>query len=64
MHQTRKGQQWYFGIKVHIGAEVNSGVVHSVSVTSANRSDVSQLLCLLREDDRAVFPDAAYVNDP
>lgn len=63
MHQTKKGNQWYFGMKIHIGADANTGVAHTVSVTPANASDISQLPCLLREDDRAVFGDAAYVNN-
>jgi len=62
MHQTKKGKQWYFGMKVHEGADVNSTVVHTVSVTPANASDISQLPALLREDDGALFGDAAYVN--
>jgi IS5 family transposase len=41
MHQTKKGNQWYFGMKVYIGADVDSGVAHSVSVTAANRADIS-----------------------
>lgn len=63
MHQTKKGKQWYFGMKIHVGADVNSGLVHTVSVTAANASDVSQLPSLLREDDRAVFGDKGYVNN-
>lgn len=63
MHQTKKGKQWYFGMKVHVGADINSGVVHTVAVTPANVSDVSQLPNLLREDDRAVLGDAGYVNN-
>ena len=38
MHQTRKGNQWHFGMKIHVGADVNSGAVHSVAVTAANES--------------------------
>jgi len=64
MHQTKKGNQWYFGMKVHVGADVHSGLVHTVSVTPANRSDISQLPYLLREDDRAVFGDKGYVSNP
>jgi len=64
MHQTKKGNQWYFGMKVHVGADVNSGLVHTVLVTPANRSDISQLPRLLRADDRAVFGDKAYVSKP
>ena len=63
MHQTKKGNQWFFGMKVHVGADVNSGLVHTVSVTPANASDISQLPHLLREDDRAVFGDKGYVNN-
>lgn len=63
MHQTKKGNQWYFGMKVHVGADVDSGLVHTVSVTPANRSDIEQLPHLLREDDRAVFGDKGYVNN-
>lgn len=63
MHQAKKGNQWYFGMKVHVGADVNSGTVHTVSVTPANASDIGQLPNLLREDDCAVFGDAGYVHN-
>ena len=63
MHQTKKGNQWYFGMKVHVGADVNSGMVHTVSVTPANVPDINELPNLLREDDRAVFGDKGYVNN-
>lgn len=63
MHQTKKGNQWYFGMKVHVGADVHTGVAHTVSVTPANAADISQLPKLLREDDRIVIGDAGYVND-
>lgn len=63
MHQTKRGNQWYFGMKIHVGADVNSGLVHTASVTAANESDVGQLPHLLREDDRAVFGDKGYVNN-
>lgn len=63
MHQTKKANQWYFGMKLHVGADVNSGLAHTVSVTPANASDISQLPRLLREDDRAVFGDKGYVNN-
>jgi len=62
MHQTKKGNQWYFGMKVRLGADVNSNLVHTVSVTPANASNISELPSLLREDDRALFGDAAYVS--
>jgi IS5 family transposase len=60
MHQTKKGNQWYFGMKVHVGADIRSGLAHTVSVTPANEADINQLPNLLREDDRAVLGDAAY----
>ncbi len=63
MHQTKKGRQWYFGMKIHIGADVNSGAVHSVSVTAANRADISELPKLLRANDQVVFGDAGYASD-
>lgn len=63
MCQTKKGNQWYFGMKIHVGADVNSGLVHTVSVTAANASDLSQMPDLLREDDRAVFGDKGYVDN-
>lgn len=50
MHQTRKGKHWYFGMKIHAGADVDSGLVHTVSVTLANASDISRLPHLVRED--------------
>ena len=63
MHSTKKGKQWYFGMKIHVGADVNSGLGHTVSVTPANAPDISQMPELLREDDRAVFGDKGYVNN-
>jgi len=63
MHQTKKGNQWYFGMKVHVGADVNSGAVHSVTVTPANRADIDELPKLLRPDDEVVFADAGYTSN-
>jgi IS5 family transposase len=63
MHQTKKGDQWYFGMKIHIGADVDSGVAHSVSVTAAHRADINELPNLLRENDQVVFGDAGYASD-
>ena len=50
-------------MKIHIGADVDSGAVHSVSVTAANRADISELPNLLRENDQVVFGDAGYASD-
>ena len=63
MCSTRKGGQYYFGMKIYVGADVNSGAVHDVSVTAANKADISPLPGLLREDDEAVFGDAGYASD-
>ena len=59
MHQTKKGNRWYFGIKLQVGADVNSGAVHTVSATPANAPNMSEMPNLLREDDRSVLGDAA-----
>jgi len=63
MHSTQKNGQWHFGMKVHIGADVDSGAVHSVTVTPANTADISELPRLLRDSDQAVFADAGYASD-
>jgi IS5 family transposase len=60
MHQARKGSQWYFGMKAHVGVDAGTGYVHHVSVTAANVSDVEQTAGLLREDDGVVYADAGY----
>ena len=63
MHQTRKGKQWYFGMKIHAGTDVNDGTAHSIEVTPANEADISQLPNLLRESDEVIFGDAGYTSD-
>ena len=60
MHQTRKGKQWYFGMKAHIGVDAQSGLVHTVVGTAANVSDVTQAQALLHGDETDVFGDAGY----
>jgi transposase, IS5 family len=60
MHQTKKGDQWYFGMKAHIGADAESGLVHSVHVTSANESDIAHTHELLHGQERRVHADAGY----
>jgi IS5 family transposase len=60
MHQTRKGKQWYFGLKAHIGVDSKQGVVHSVCTTAASVADVSMLPDLLHGEERKVWGDAAY----
>jgi transposase, IS5 family len=60
MHQTKKGNQWYFGMKAHIGVDAESGLVHTVSGTAANVNDVVEANALLHGDERDVFADAGY----
>jgi IS5 family transposase len=62
MHQTKKGKQWHFGMKAHIGADANSGLVHTVIGTAANVSDVTQAGALLHGDETDVFADAGHVG--
>jgi IS5 family transposase len=60
MKQTKKGNQWYFGMKAHIGVDAQSGLVHSVIGTSANVNDVTQAGGLLHGEEEAAFGDAGY----
>jgi IS5 family transposase len=60
MHQTKKGQQWYFGMKAHIGVDVESGLVHTVTTTSANVGDVMEVAKLLHGREKTVYADAGY----
>ena len=62
MHQTRKGQQWYFGMKAHIGVDAGTGYVHSVTVTAANVHDLDEMAHLVRPDDEVVYADAGYLG--
>jgi IS5 family transposase len=62
MHQTRKGNQWYFGMKAHIGVDVASGVVHTVVGTAANEADINQTAALLHGQETDVFADAGYTG--
>jgi len=62
MHQTKKGNEWHFGMKAHIGVDADSGLVHSVVGTSANVSDVSQAHALLHGHEQEAFGDAGYIG--
>jgi IS5 family transposase len=62
MHQTRKGQQWYFGMKLHIGVDSKTGLAHSAVVTAANVHDKHPLPQLLHGDEREVYGDSAYAS--
>ena len=60
MHQTKKGNQWHFGMKAHIGVDAESGLVHTVLGTAANVNDVTKGHDLLHGDEQVVFADAGY----
>ncbi len=60
MHQTRKGQQWYFGAKAHIGVDSKETVVHSVITTAASVADAHMLPDLLHGNEKKVWGDAGY----
>lgn len=62
MHQTRKGKQWYFGMKLHIGVDSQSGLTHSAVVTSANVHDKHPLPQLLHGQEQRVYGDSAYAS--
>ncbi len=60
MHQTKKGNQWYFGMKAHNGVDAGSGLVHTVLSTAANVNDVVEGNSLLHGTETDVFADAGY----
>ena len=60
MHQTKKGNQWYFGMKAHIGVDAESGLAHTLETTPANVSDVVVAHALLHGGEAEVYADAGY----
>jgi IS5 family transposase len=60
MHQTKKRNQWHFGMKAHIGVDAESGLVQTVIGTAANVNDVTQGHALLHGEETVVFADAGY----
>ena len=62
MHQTKKGNEWYFGMKAHSGVDEASGLVHRVVSTTANVSDISQTAALLHGQEQTVGADAGYIG--
>jgi transposase, IS5 family len=62
MKQTRKGNTWYFGMKVHVGTDLR-GVVHTVTTTDAGHSDLGQMPQLLHGEERVVYGDRAYWSE-
>ena len=63
MSSTKKNNQWYFGMKAHIGVDAESGLVHSLTATTAKDHDSSQFDELLHGEEQAVYGDKAYVNE-
>ena len=60
MHQTKKGNAWHFGMKAHIGVDLDSGLVHTVVGTAANVADIAQTHALLHGQEKVAFGDAGY----
>jgi len=60
MHQTKKGNQWHFGMKAHIGVDARTGITHSFTTTAANEHDLNQASELLHGDEQFIFADAGY----
>ena len=60
MHQTKKGNQWHFGMKAHAGVDADTGLVHTVTATAANAHDITQASELLHGQETDVFADSGY----
>jgi IS5 family transposase len=63
MTSSKKGNQWYFGMKAHIGVDAQSGLVHTAGVTTGKVHDAKVMANLIREDDTAVYGDKGYASD-
>lgn len=64
MHQSKKGNRWFFGIKANIGVDTDSGLVHTVRGTAGNVNDAVQANSLLHGQERDVFADGGYQVQP
>ena len=62
MHQTKKGNEWRFGMKCHVGVDAGTGYVHTITATSANVHDITEAHNLLREDDEVMYGDSGYIG--
>ncbi|TLM72680.1 IS5 family transposase, partial [Microbulbifer harenosus] len=62
MHQTKKGNEWQFGMKMHIGVDDGLGLIHSIETTGANEHDITQTEKLLHGDETRVWGDAGYLG--
>src|SRR5699024_11108437 len=60
MHQAKKGNQWYFGMKAHAGVDAGTGYAHSATATAANVHDLDEAHNLVRDDDEVVYADSGY----
>ena len=63
MTSSKKGNQWFFGMKAHIGVDAESGLVHTAGVTTGKVHDAKVMADLIREDDTAVYGDKGYASD-
>ena len=63
MSSSKKGNQWYFGMKAHVGVDAESGLVHTAGVTTGKVHDAKVMANLIREDDAAVYGDRGYASD-
>ena len=62
MHSTKKGNDWHFGLKCHIGVDAGSGYTHTITVTPANVHDITEASKLIRDDDEVVYGDSGYLG--
>jgi len=62
MRQTKKGNEWHFGMKMHVGVDAGTGYVHTIEATSANAHDITVASKLIRADDEVVYGDSAYLG--
>ncbi len=62
MRQTKKGNEWYFGMKAHIAVDAQSGLLHPVTGTAANVADIAQTHALLHGQEKEVYADAGYLG--
>lgn len=60
MHQTKKGNHWYHGMKVHIGVDSENGLIHSLEILAANVHDLTQAAELLHGEETVVYADPGY----
>lgn len=63
MSSSKKGNQWYFGMKAHVGVDAESGLVHTAGVTTGKVHDAKVMANLVREDDTAVYGDKGYASE-